>query len=65
MASTSRKPYNATSFAASSSLKPFYTGGPTAVTRDGKFLLTSMGQDLMITHVESGELLDRIRGVSI
>lgn len=46
-------------------MKPFYTGGPSAITKDGHFLLTSMAQDLVITHVTSGILVDRIRGVSI
>lgn len=35
---------------------------PVAITRDGRFLVTSSGPDLVLWHVETGHTLRRIRG---
>ncbi|WVQ85499.1 hypothetical protein IAT38_007664 [Cryptococcus sp. DSM 104549] len=54
-----------TSFRASPrSLRPIYTGGPVLLTRDGQWLMTTMGEEVLITEVTSGLAIARIRGDS-
>ncbi|WVR05663.1 hypothetical protein IAU60_002685 [Kwoniella sp. DSM 27419] len=52
-----------TSFRASPrSIRPIYTGGPVVLTRDGQWLITTMGEEVLVTEVKSGLAIARIRG---
>jgi hypothetical protein len=52
------------SFRASpTSLRPLYTGGPVLLTKDGEWLITTMGEEVLVTEVKSGLAVGRIRGV--
>lgn len=46
------------------SIKPIYTGGPVVLTKDGRWLITTLGEEVAITEVETGLPVARIRGVS-
>jgi len=61
------QPYQATSFCQipTQSLRPFYTGGPTAITKDGRYLISAMGEDAVVTDMNDGRVVKKIRGVSI
>lgn len=45
------------------SLRPIYTGGPVLLTRDGQWLITTLGEEVLITEVHTGITVGRIRGV--
>lgn len=47
------------------SLKPIYTGGPAILTQDGQWLISTLGEEVQVTEVETGLPVARIRGVSI
>ncbi|KAK4684222.1 U3 small nucleolar RNA-associated protein 13, partial [Tremellales sp. Uapishka_1] len=52
-----------TSFRASpTSIRPLYTGGPVLLTRDGEWMITTMGEEILVTEVKSGLGVGRIRG---
>ncbi|BEI94806.1 uncharacterized protein CcaverHIS019_0703870 [Cutaneotrichosporon cavernicola] len=52
-----------TSFRASpNSIRPLYTGGPVALTRDGQWLITTMGEEVLVTEVSSGRGVARVKG---
>ncbi|ORX34153.1 U3 small nucleolar RNA-associated protein 13 [Kockovaella imperatae] len=44
------------------SIRPLYTGGPVILTRDGSWLVTTMDEEVLITDVESGAAVGRVRG---
>lgn len=50
--------------AAPNSIRPLYTGGPVALTRDGAWLITTMGEEVLVTEVASGRGVARVKGVS-
>lgn len=53
------------SFRASpNSIRPLYTGGPVALTRDGEWLVTTMGEGVLVTEVRTGRGVARVKGVS-
>ena len=58
---------NASRFRASPrSLHPTYTGGPVAITRDGRYIVTTLGDEqdeLLVSEVDTGRGLARIKGV--
>ncbi|CAK9782155.1 WD40 repeat-like protein [Cutaneotrichosporon oleaginosum] len=52
-----------TSFRASpNSIRPLYTGGPVALTRDGQWLVTTMSEEVLITEVSTGRGVARVKG---
>ncbi|RSH79552.1 U3 small nucleolar RNA-associated protein 13, partial [Saitozyma podzolica] len=54
-----------TSFRASPrSIRPLYTGGPVLLTKDGKWLVSTMGEEVMVTEVSTGLSVARVRGDS-
>lgn len=54
-----------TTFEASRTLRPIYTGGPTALDASGRILLTSVGEDALIVDLETGDQLASLEGVSL
>lgn len=55
---------NICSFRASlRSLQPVYTGGPVLLTRDGQWLISTMGEEVLVTDVATGLRVARIKGV--
>ncbi len=44
-------------------IQPIYTGGSVALSSDGKTLATCVGEEVLLTSLESGEQLARIEGV--
>jgi len=46
------------------SLRPLYTGGPVLLTKDGQWLITTMGEEVLITEVKTGLGIGRVKGVS-
>ncbi|WVW80369.1 hypothetical protein I302_102349 [Kwoniella bestiolae CBS 10118] len=54
-----------TSFRASPrSIRPIYTGGPVLLTKDGQWLITTMGEEVLVTEVKTGLAIAKIRGDS-
>lgn len=54
-----------TTFEASRTLRPIYTGGPTALDASGRILLTCVGEDALIVDLETGDQLASLEGVSL
>jgi len=53
-----------TTFEASRTLRPIYTGGSTALDASGRILLTCVGEDALIIDLETGDQLASLEGVS-
>ncbi|WWD05524.1 hypothetical protein V865_003603 [Kwoniella europaea PYCC6329] len=54
-----------TSFRASPrSIRPIYTGGPVVLTKDGQWLITTMGEEVLVTEVKTGLAIAKVRGDS-
>ncbi|KAI9144700.1 WD40-repeat-containing domain protein [Paraphysoderma sedebokerense] len=51
-----------TSFKAVKTLKPIYTGGKASITHDGKYLISSIGEDINVMEIESGNDVHRLKG---
>ncbi|ORY28626.1 WD40-repeat-containing domain protein [Naematelia encephala] len=65
MNGTSNRKALKSSFRASPrSLRPLYTGGPVLLTKDGAWLITTVGEEVLITEVRTGLGVGRIRGDS-
>lgn len=47
------------------SIRPIYTGGPVLLTKDGRWLISTMGEEVMVTEVTTGLAVARVRGVSL
>lgn len=45
-------------------VQPISTNGIASLDRSGRILATSLGEDAVLTNLETGELLARIEGVS-
>ena len=45
-------------------IQPIYSGGSVALSEDGKILATSLGDEALLTNLDTGEHLARIEGVS-
>lgn len=61
-------PPKRTAYASLSSITPFYLGfGPTAVTRDGRFLLTAIDTEVICTDLSkgTGEVVGKLEPVSL
>ena len=55
--------HNKTTFEPSRTIQPIYTGGSVALDRTGRILATCLGEDALLTDLDSGEQLARIEGV--
>jgi len=53
-----------TTFEASRTLRPIYTGGSTALDASGRILLSCVGEDALIVDLETGNQLASLEGVS-
>lgn len=51
-------------FEADKVIEPFYTGSGVALDQDGRILATCLGEEVLLTDLNSGERLARIEGVS-
>jgi U3 small nucleolar RNA-associated protein 13 len=54
-----------TTFEPSKVIQPIYTGGSVSLSEDGKVLATSVGDEALLTQLDTGENLGRIEGVSL
>lgn len=45
-------------------IQPIYTGGPAALSADGRVLATCLGEDALLTDLSTGAFFARIEGVS-
>jgi U3 small nucleolar RNA-associated protein 13 len=54
-----------TTFEASRTLRPIYTGGSTALDASGRLLVTCVGEDALIVDLETGDQLASLEGVSL
>lgn len=52
-----------TTFEASRTLRPIYTGGSTSLDASGRILLTCVGEDALIVNLETGDQLASLEGV--
>ncbi|KAJ5485049.1 hypothetical protein N7539_005037 [Penicillium diatomitis] len=51
-----------TTFEASRTLRPIYTGGSTSLDSSGRILLTCVGEDALIVNLETGDQLASLEG---
>lgn len=58
------KPIVKTTFDATRTIQPIYTGGSVSLDESGNLLATCVGEDVIIIDIESREELARIEGVS-
>lgn len=52
-----------TTFEASRTLSPIYTGGSTALDASGRILVACVGEDALIVDLETGDQLASLEGV--
>jgi hypothetical protein len=57
------KPTYYTTFEAQSIIQPIYTGGSVALDQSGRILATCLGEEALVTDLESGRQLARVDGV--
>lgn len=53
-----------TTFEVANTIRPIYTGGSVSLDASGQFLVTCVGEDVLITDLKSGGQLTTIEGVS-
>lgn len=53
-----------TTFEPSRVISPIYTGGSVALNEDGRILATCLGDEALLTDLDTGAHLARIEGVS-
>lgn len=53
-----------TTFDIENVVDPIYTGGSVALSEDGRVLVTTLGEDVLLTELASGKRLAKIEGVS-
>lgn len=53
-----------TTFEASRTIHPIYTGGSTALDASGRFLVTCLDEDALLVDLETGDRLASFEGVS-
>ena len=51
-------------FEAEKVLQPIFTGGDVSIDAKGQILAASLGDQVVLTNVQNGEMLVRIEGVS-
>lgn len=54
-----------TTFEASRTIRPIYTGGSTALDASGRLLATTLGEDALVVDLETGDQLASLEGVSL
>jgi len=54
-----------TTFEPSRIIQPIHTGGSVALSQDGKVIATCLGEEALLTDLNTGEHLARIEGVSV
>ena len=59
------RPNVVTTFEPEKVIQPIYTGGDVALDREGKILVTCLGEDAVLTDLSSGQLLARVEGVCL
>ena len=52
-----------TTFTPGHVIQPIYTGGDVALEAGGQILVTCLGEDALLTDLNSGKLLARLEGV--
>ena len=52
-----------TTFEASNVIQPIYTGGSVALSEDGRILVSTLGEEAVISDLETGEQLGRLDSV--
>lgn len=52
-----------TTFEASRTLRPIYTGGSTALDASGRLLVTCVGEDALVVDLETGDQVASLEGV--
>ena len=57
------KPTLKTTFEASRTIRPLYTGGATALDASGRLLVTCLGEDALVVDFERGDQLASLEGV--
>jgi hypothetical protein len=58
-----KAPYK-TTFEPERTIQPIYTGGSVALDKTGRILATTLGEDVLLTDLNTGRELARIEGVS-
>lgn len=58
-----KAPYR-TTFEPEHTIQPIYTGGSVALDQTGRILATTLGEDALLTDLNTGRELARIEGVS-
>lgn len=53
-----------TTFEPSQVIEPIYTGGDVALSQDGQFMVSCLGEDVVSTNPQNGRRLARVEGVS-
>lgn len=53
-----------TTFEASRTLRPIYTGGSTALDASGRLLVACVNEDALVVDLETGDQLAALEGVS-
>lgn len=59
-----KAPYK-TTFEPDHTIQPIYTGGSVALDQTGRILATTLGEDALLTDLNTGRELARIEGVSL
>lgn len=65
IAGTMSKAIVKTTFEASRTLRPIYTGGSTALDASGRLLAACVGEDALVVDLETGDQLASLEGVSV
>lgn len=52
-----------TTFEADKVIQPVYTGGDVALDRQGQILVTCLGEEAVLTDINTGRALGRVEGV--
>jgi len=58
-----KAPYK-TTFEPAHTIQPIYTGGSVALDQSGRILATTLGEDALLTDLNTGRQLAKIEGVS-
>ena len=58
-----KSPYQIT-FEVENTIEPIFTGGSVGLDRNGRILATTLGEDALLTDLNTGKVLAKIEGVS-
>ena len=59
-----KAPYQ-TTFEPEHTIQPIFTGGSVALDRNGDILATTLGEDVLLVDIRTGNQLAQIEGVSL